>query len=121
MRQCVPALTGFTTFLAAGLLASAQWAPQTLRPPANEQLLSQVHATRAQIYGFKADGAQFAWTLKGVDARLTDKDGKPFGKHYSGPTWEQRTDVGSLRPQPQHRGKLRPPTPRPTRMPSRGC
>ena len=36
----------------------------------------------------KADGAQFAWNLKGVDAQLTDKDGKPFGKHYSGPTWE---------------------------------
>jgi hypothetical protein len=28
------------------------------------------------------------WTLKGGDAQLADKDGKPFGKHYSGPTWE---------------------------------
>ena len=90
MRQCVPALTGFTMFLAAGFLASAQGAPEALRPPANEQLLSQAHATGVQIYGCKADGAQFAWTLKGVDAQLTDKDGKPFGKHYSGPTWEAK-------------------------------
>ena len=88
MRQCVLALTGFTMFLAAGFLASAQGAPEALRPPANEQLLSQAHATGVQIYGCKADGAQFAWTLKGVDAQLTDKYGKPFGKHYSGPTWE---------------------------------
>jgi len=88
MPQCVRALIGFTMLLPAGLLASAQWAPQTLRPPASEQVLSQVHATGEQIYTCKADGTQFAWTLKGVVAQLTDKDGKAFGKHYSGPTWE---------------------------------
>ena len=88
MRRCLPALTGFTMFLAAVFVTSAQSTPETLRPPANEQLLSQVHAKGEQIYSCKADGAQFAWTLKGVEAQLTDKDGKPFGKHYSGPTWE---------------------------------
>jgi hypothetical protein len=88
MRRCVPALTGFTMFLAAAFVTSAQSTPETLRPPANEQLLSQVHAKGEQIYSCKADGAQFAWTLKGVEAQLADKDGKPFGKHYTGPTWE---------------------------------
>jgi len=90
MRRCVPVLTGFTMFLAAAFVTSAQSAPETLRPPANEQLLSQVHAKGEQIYSCKADGAQFAWTLKGVEAQLTDKDGKPFGKHYTGPMWEAK-------------------------------
>ena len=113
MRRCLPALTGFTMFLAAALVTSAQSAPETLRPPANEQLLSQVHAKGEQIYSCKADGAQFAWTLKGVEAQLTDKDGKPFGKHYSAPTWEAN-DAAS-------RGKRRPIILRLRRIRSRGC
>ena len=28
------------------------------------------------------------WVLKGPDARLFDAQGKPAGKHYAGPTWE---------------------------------
>jgi hypothetical protein len=78
--------------LAAGLLlslsASAQQVPKELQPPANEQLLLQVHAKGDQIYTCKADGAQFAWTLKAPDAQLFDKSGKAFGKHFAGPSWE---------------------------------
>ena len=62
--------------------------PQELRPPSNEQLLLQVHAKGDQIYTCKQGVTQFAWTLKGPEAQLTDKDGKPFGKHYAGPSWE---------------------------------
>ena len=78
--------------LAAGLLVSlsahAQQVPKELQPPANEQLLLQVHAKGDQIYACKADGAQFAWTLKAPDAQLFDKSGKAFGKHFAGPSWE---------------------------------
>ena len=78
--------------LAAGLLlslsTSAQQVPKELQPPANEQLLLQVHAKGDQIYTCKADGAQFAWTLKAPDAQLFDKGGKAFGKHFAGPSWE---------------------------------
>jgi Protein of unknown function (DUF3455) len=78
--------------LAAGILfsmpASAQGVPKELQPPANEQPLFQVHAKGDQIYTCKADGAQFAWTLKAPEALLLEKDGKPFGKHFAGPTWE---------------------------------
>jgi Protein of unknown function (DUF3455) len=56
--------------------------------PANEQLFLQVHARGDQIYTCKSDGAQFTWTLKAPDAQLFDKDGKPFGKHFAGPSWE---------------------------------
>jgi FtsP/CotA-like multicopper oxidase with cupredoxin domain len=67
----------------------AQLVPKELQPPASEQMLVQVHAKGDQIYQCSAaNGAQFAWTLKAPEAQLTGKDGKPFGKHFAGPTWE---------------------------------
>ena len=68
--------------------AAAQEVPQQIQPPANEQVLLRVHAKGDQVYTCKADGAQFTWTLKAPDAQLFDKDGKPFGKHFAGPSWE---------------------------------
>jgi hypothetical protein len=68
--------------------AAAQQVPQQLQPPANEQLLLQVHAKGDQIYACKSDAAQFSWSLKAPDAQLFDKDGKAFGKHFAGPSWE---------------------------------
>jgi hypothetical protein len=70
------------------LSLAAQQVPQQLQPPANEQLLVQVHAKGDQIYTCKSDAAQFSWTLKAPDAQLFDKEGKPFGKHFAGPSWE---------------------------------
>jgi Protein of unknown function (DUF3455) len=67
---------------------AAQEVPKQIQPPANEQLLLRVHAQGDQVYTCKADGAQFTWTLKAPDAQLFDKDGKPFGKHFAGPSWE---------------------------------
>ncbi|HEY4818476.1 MAG TPA: DUF3455 domain-containing protein [Candidatus Acidoferrum sp.] len=85
-------------FAAATLLAAtasglsfsvaAQQIPQQLQPSAAEQLLLQVHAKGDQVYACKSDAAQFTWTLKAPDAQLFDKDGKPFGKHFAGPSWE---------------------------------
>jgi hypothetical protein len=74
--------------LAFSFSVPAQQAPRQLQPPAAEQLLLQVHAKGDQIYTCKGDAAQFAWTLQGPDAQLFDKDGKPFGKHFAGPSWE---------------------------------
>jgi Protein of unknown function (DUF3455) len=72
---------------ALSLSLAAQGVPQKLPPPAGERLLLQVHATGDQIYTCKGDGAQFAWALKAPDAKLFKK-GKPFGKHFAGPSWE---------------------------------
>jgi hypothetical protein len=36
----------------------------------------------------KASRGQFTWTLKAPDAQLADLKGKPFGKHFAGPTWQ---------------------------------
>jgi hypothetical protein len=84
---------GFVALLAAGgmffpFAASAQQVPQQIQAPANEQLLLQVHAKGDQVYTCKEGVTQFAWTLKAPDAQLLDKDGKPFGKHFAGPSWE---------------------------------
>ena len=81
----------------AGIFAAAAGAqqvpsqgqvPDALQPRANEQLVVQVHAKGDQIYSCKVDGAQAAWTLKAPEAQLFDKDGKAFGKHFAGPSWE---------------------------------
>lgn len=84
---------GFAALLATAVAIllfslSAQEVPKQIEPPANEPLLLRVHAKGDQIYTCKADGAQFTWTLKAPDAKLFDKDGKPFGKHFAGPSWE---------------------------------
>jgi hypothetical protein len=68
--------------------AVAQPAPQQLQPSVNEQLLFQVSGKGDQIYTCKMDGAEFTWTLKAPEALLFDKAGKPFGKHFAGPSWE---------------------------------
>jgi hypothetical protein len=79
-------------FVVAGALlsfpANAQQVPPQLQPPANERPLLQVHAKGDQIYSCKEDGGQFSWALKAPDAQLFDKDNRPFGKHYAGPSWE---------------------------------
>ena len=66
----------------------AQQVPQQLHPPANEQLLFEVHAKGDQVYVCMSAPAQFTWTLKAPDAQLFDKGGKAFGKHSAGPSWE---------------------------------
>lgn len=92
MCKAIRAATSAVLALAAGFLvslsANAQQVPKELQPPANEQLLLQVHANGDQIYSCKADGGQFAWALKAPEAQLFDKSGKPFGKHFAGPSWE---------------------------------
>jgi uncharacterized protein DUF3455 len=92
MHKAIRVLAFLGVPLGASLLfslsARGQQVPKELQPPANEQLLIQVHAKGEQVYTCKADGGAFAWTLKGPDAQLFDQSGKPFGKHFAGPSWE---------------------------------
>lgn len=71
-----------------GAVVGAQEVPDLLQPPANEKMVLQVHAQGDQIYTCKTDTSVPAWILKGPDAKLFFVDGKSFGKHYAGPTWE---------------------------------
>ncbi len=83
---CVVLLAAGAMFLPSAVLA--QQVPPQIQAPANEQLLLQVHAKGDQVYTCKGDAGHFAWTLKAPDAQLFDKDGKSFGKHFAGPSWE---------------------------------
>jgi hypothetical protein len=92
MRNSIRGFASATLLAAASTLlsfsAAAQQVPQQIQPPAKEKLLLQVHAKGDQVYTCKSDAAQFNWTLKAPDAQLFDKEGKPFGKHFAGPSWE---------------------------------
>jgi Protein of unknown function (DUF3455) len=92
MANLMCGLTTATLLVAASIIfaapVGAQDVPEQLRPPANEQLLLRVHAKGDQVYVCKGDAEQFAWTLKAPDAQLFDQDGKLFGKHFAGPSWE---------------------------------
>jgi hypothetical protein len=74
-------------FAAGAISLAAQKIPSQLQPPPNEQLFLQLHAKGDQIYTCKSE-PQYIWVLKAPDAKLFDKDGKPFGKHFAGPSWE---------------------------------
>jgi len=52
------------------------------------------HATGVQIYGCKAAGDGFAWSLLAPSADIRDDQGHLLMTHYGGPTWEARD--GSL-------------------------
>jgi hypothetical protein len=80
-------LMGAANMLGA-FAACGQQVPEQIQPPAGEQLLLQVHAKGDQVYICQEGVTQFAWALKAPDAQLFDKDGKVFGKHFAGPSWE---------------------------------
>ncbi len=97
MRKSNLALLAALFVTASSVLSfstSAQQIPPQLQPPAGEQLLLQVHAKGDQVYICKEGATEFSWALKAPDAQLFDKDGKPFGKHFAGPSWQ--TNDGSL-------------------------
>lgn len=61
---------------------------QQIQPPAGERLFLTVHAKGDQVYTCKEGASEFAWFLKAPEAQLFDKENKPFGKHFTGPSWE---------------------------------
>ncbi len=51
-------------------------------------LLGQYAAKGVQIYVCRVKGAADEWDFKAPEAELRDAQGRPFAKHYAGPTWE---------------------------------
>jgi hypothetical protein len=64
--------------------------PAQLPPPAGHALLLKVHAKGDQIYSCKNDVGGYLWEPKAPDAQLFDEAGKPFGRHFAGPSWEAK-------------------------------
>lgn len=81
MRSCLVALFIFNLCLPAQTLPAV---PDSLKPPAGEALILQVHGTGDQIY--VCDGT--SWIFSRPDAKLFDGSGKQIGSHFAGPTWE---------------------------------
>ena len=75
-------------------LASAQQIPRpqvpdSIKAPAGEEIVLQVHAAGSQIYVCQASADQkLSWVLKAPEAKLSDANGKEVGTHYAGPTWK---------------------------------
>jgi Protein of unknown function (DUF3455) len=88
IRASMPAVLAVALGTVITFCANADQEPAQLKPPASERLLLPVHAEGDQIYSCSSDGGQFSWTLKAPDARLYDKDGKSFGRHFAGPSWQ---------------------------------
>jgi hypothetical protein len=95
MRNSVVGFFSLVVMVLAGLILAfsaagqqAQQIPEDLKPPANEKLVVQVHATGDQIYTCQVNSTPAAWVLKAPDAKLSTADGKVFGKHFAGPSWE---------------------------------
>ena len=60
-----------------------------LQPPATQVLYLEALADGVQIYECaRKPDATYEWAFKAPEATLSDRSGRPLGKHYAGPTWE---------------------------------
>lgn len=63
--------------------------PQPIQVPGNVTYLYETKASGYQIYRCEADSkGNYQWALKAPDATLYNAQGKTFGSHYAGPTWQ---------------------------------
>ena len=68
--------------------AVAQDIPAKLMPPQEGPLVGKYAAKGVQIYVCTVKGGGSEWAFKAPEAELIDAQGRPFAKHYAGPTWE---------------------------------
>lgn len=81
---------------------SPQDVPASLQVPDTQKLVAQAHVVGVQVFQcIAAPGTgQYAWTLTGPDAELSDDSGTRIGRHYAGPTWaaaDGSTVVGQVK------------------------
>jgi hypothetical protein len=83
------AIAGGIVALMSGQPSSRPEVPDSIKAPAGEEIVLQVHAKGSQIYVCQASAEQkFSWMLKAPEAELFDHSGKSVGSHYAGPTWK---------------------------------
>jgi hypothetical protein len=66
----------------------SQDVPPSLAPQQGAILSGRYAANGVQIYVCHAKGAANEWAFKAPEAKLVDAEGRPFAKHYAGPSWE---------------------------------
>jgi hypothetical protein len=63
--------------------------PESLKAPADADVILTAHATGVQIYVCQSETEQgSAWVLKAPEAELTDAAGKRIMHHAAGPSWK---------------------------------
>jgi hypothetical protein len=80
----------FAALSLSGVSALAQDIPAKLVPPQPGHLVGEYAAKGVQIYVCTVKGSAREWDFKAPEAELIDPEGRPFAKHYAGPTWEAR-------------------------------
>jgi Protein of unknown function (DUF3455) len=80
-------LAALALFQDLGFSQSQGVAP-ALAPQQGAMLLGKYAAKGVQIYVCRVKGAANEWAFKAPEAELVDAEGRPFAKHYAGPTWE---------------------------------
>lgn len=89
MKALLIVMAGGLLVLASGQKIPRPEVPDSIKAPAGEEIILQVHATGSQIYVCQVSTDQkFSWALKGPEAKLTDARGKEVGTHYAGPAWK---------------------------------
>jgi Protein of unknown function (DUF3455) len=73
---------------------TAPEAPSTIAVEEGHKPFFVADAVGVQIYACTTDGAGFRWSLVAPRADLYDQDGRFFGTHSGGPTWQAKD--GSL-------------------------
>jgi Protein of unknown function (DUF3455) len=80
----------FAALAFSTIFAVAKDIPAKLAPPQERPLVGKYAAKGVQIYACRVEGVANEWEFKAPEAELTDAQGRPFAKHYAGPTWEAR-------------------------------
>jgi len=81
-------LFSFAALSLFAVSAIAQDIPTKLVPPQEGPLVGKYAAKGVQIYVCAVKEGGSEWAFKAPEAELVDAQGRPFVKHYAGPTWE---------------------------------
>jgi len=76
----------FAALVLSSLSAVAQQIPAELALPQRGTPLGKYPAKGVQIYVCRVKGALNEWDFKAPEAELSDAQGRPFARHYAGPT-----------------------------------
>ena len=85
LTRSLLALTAMALF---SVSAVAQDIPAKLALPQGTTLVGKYAAKGVQIYTCRVKSDGNKWGFKAPEAELIDAQGKPFARHYAGPTWE---------------------------------
>jgi hypothetical protein len=81
-------LSIFAALALSAVSAVARDVPAKLALPQGAALVGEYAAKGVQIYVCRVKGAATEWSFKAPEAELVDAQGRPFARHYAGPTWE---------------------------------